>query len=82
MAAKKKPDQPELKSFVVSCDCATPLSTNPAAVQAEDKDDAVAKFKELNGISDTDHPIQVVQGVLEKGPPKNAEELKESTKTN
>jgi len=65
-----------MRSFHVKCSCPTPLAVNPFTCEAESEADAKRLFFEANGISGTEHPVEITQEVSEvvqpaKGKKKN-----------
>jgi hypothetical protein len=69
-----------MKSFVVHCQCPTPLAENPLTVQAEDEAKAKELFFARNGISGTVHPIEITEAQVVKAEPKKSNER--STRNN
>jgi hypothetical protein len=59
-----------MKSFVVHCQCPTPLAVNPLKVEAEDEKQAKELFFARNGISGTVHPIEITEAEILKAKPK------------
>jgi hypothetical protein len=54
-----------MAKFTVRCDCPTPLLQNPFECEAETEASAKSEFFAANGISGSDHPIEITQEVSE-----------------
>jgi hypothetical protein len=48
-----------MPKYSVECSAPTPLRKNPYQCIAHNEKDAVTRFKNFNGIADTDHAIEV-----------------------
>ena len=51
--------------FQIQCSCPTPLEKNPYTCEAESAEEAQKQFFAVNGISGSDHPIEITQEVSE-----------------
>lgn len=68
-----------MKSFIVRCECPTPLVENPLTVQAENEGQAKELFFAHNGITDTVHPIEITEAEPVKVESKKTNERSNST---
>ena len=71
-----------MKTYTVVCNCPTPLVENPFTVQAEDESQAQKLFFAHNGISGSDHSIEITEDEVVKAAPKKTNERSNNTSGN
>jgi len=57
-----------VKVYTVFCKCPTPLAANPYVTLAKSEKVAKERFFLRNGISGSDHPIEIVEGNVQELP--------------
>lgn len=70
-----------MKIYTVFCKCPTPLAANPYVTLAKNEKIAKDRFFLRNGISGSDHPIEIVEGNVQELPVDEAETEVDNVKT-